>query len=108
MGRPAAAKAPLQGGGCCGRLQPRHHYKGAAGCGQAPCKGRLAAAKAPLQGAATRRGNSLAGMTGCDQPARGSRPRLGRKWWLPAARPQGAASRPGLPPARVAAGRSGL
>ncbi|RWV99923.1 hypothetical protein GW17_00037143 [Ensete ventricosum] len=39
--------------------------------------------------------------------ARGSHPRPGRKWQLPAARPQGAAPRPGLPPARVATGRTG-
>ncbi|RWV78763.1 hypothetical protein GW17_00060216 [Ensete ventricosum] len=31
------------------------------------------------------------------------RPRLGRRGWLPTMRLQGAASQPGLPPARVAA-----
>ncbi|RWW53322.1 hypothetical protein BHE74_00040199 [Ensete ventricosum] len=40
------------------------------------------------------------------QPTRGFLQQPGRRWWLPAARPQGAASRPGLPPARATAGRS--
>ncbi|RZS26488.1 hypothetical protein BHM03_00059834 [Ensete ventricosum] len=39
--------------------------------------------------------------------ARGSRPRPGRRWQLPAAWSQGAAPQPGLPPARAAASRSG-
>ncbi|RRT41864.1 hypothetical protein B296_00042671, partial [Ensete ventricosum] len=34
-------------------------------------------------------------------------PRLGRKWRLPTARPQGVAPRPGLPLTRAVAGRSG-
>ncbi|RZR75443.1 hypothetical protein BHM03_00057963 [Ensete ventricosum] len=39
--------------------------------------------------------------------ARGSRPRPGHRLRLPAARPQGAALRPGLRPSRATAGRTG-
>ncbi|RZS20187.1 hypothetical protein BHM03_00052684 [Ensete ventricosum] len=100
-----------------------HGQLGAAGHGhdQPPCRGdrppargRLAAAKAPLQrgdrlrpcplqGVATRRGSSPADTTDCGQPARGC-----RRWRLPTAKPQGAAPRPRMSPARETVGRSGL
>ncbi|RWV85840.1 hypothetical protein GW17_00052331, partial [Ensete ventricosum] len=61
----------------------------------------------PLAGAATRSGSSPVSTNGCDEPTRGCRQWPGRRWRLPAARPQGAAPRAGLSPARATAGRSG-
>ncbi|RZS14351.1 hypothetical protein BHM03_00046032 [Ensete ventricosum] len=60
-GRLVAAKAPQQGGG---RLRPGPLQR-AAGCGQAPCKGR------PPAGAEARKGRPPASTAGCGQPARG-------------------------------------
>ncbi|RWW58151.1 hypothetical protein BHE74_00035016 [Ensete ventricosum] len=46
---------------------------------------------------------SPADTTDCGQPARGC-----RRWRLPTAKPQGAAVRPGMPPARETVGMIGL
>ncbi|RWV82706.1 hypothetical protein GW17_00055771 [Ensete ventricosum] len=51
----------------------------------------------PCKGAATRKGSSSAGTTGCGQPVRGCRQWPGHKGLLLAARPQGAAAREVLP-----------
>ncbi|RWV77464.1 hypothetical protein GW17_00061700 [Ensete ventricosum] len=73
----AGVAGHLQGGGC---LQPRPPCKGAAGFGQAPCKGQ-----------------SPAGMTGCGQPAMGCRPQgatacgAPTRWRSATATPQGPA-----------------
>ncbi|RZR92341.1 hypothetical protein BHM03_00020614 [Ensete ventricosum] len=92
--------------------------KWVAGHGQAPCKGGrprpnpLVGAASPQGAAASRRGRLrawlvLAGVGNAHvQAVRGSRPRPGRRGWLPAVRLQGAAPQPGLSPTRAAAGRS--
>ncbi|RWV88416.1 hypothetical protein GW17_00049494 [Ensete ventricosum] len=59
--------------------------------GQVGCKGQPTATKAP------------ASMCGQGCPSMCDRPQPGRRGWLPAARSQGAAPRPGLPPVRATA-----
>ncbi|RZS23249.1 hypothetical protein BHM03_00056143, partial [Ensete ventricosum] len=80
---------PLQGGG---RLRPKPLARAAASMRGRP-RAWLAPAGAAPAGVGSARG----------QAARGSHPRLGSKGRLPAARLQGAATRPGLPPARATA-----
>ncbi|RWV94793.1 hypothetical protein GW17_00042634 [Ensete ventricosum] len=72
-----------------------------------PTRGRPAMAKAPCRGS-RQHARSPTGMAdACRGDACGRRqcPRLGRRGRLPAARPQGAAPRPGLLPARRSARR---
>ncbi|RWW53156.1 hypothetical protein BHE74_00040375 [Ensete ventricosum] len=87
-GQSAAARPPAKGDHPQGQ-QPYGHDRL-----RPACKGLPPVARPP-------------GLAARGAIARGNRPRPGHWWRLPAARPQGAALRPGLPPARAAAGRSG-
>ncbi|RZR73018.1 hypothetical protein BHM03_00019171 [Ensete ventricosum] len=75
-----------------------------AGNGQAPCRGGQPW-PTRMQGRSPTTLQLAAGMAGAcrgDACGRRQHPWLGRRGWLPVARLQGAAPRPGLPPARAA------